>query len=194
LGYLFANRVIPEVLLSKADNAHDYVSLFNVGFLRSSLYSGKVIEDDVISIVPFVDNFRVCNRILGSDLKIFLSAIKNLSPDFLFFKGDPEFLTEFHSRGVFVPKIRALHENSLTSAEDWNQWVKSSNYRDIDNSKFYNLLGMDYDFILFQRTLNNLFGSKYSSEEFNSTFTPRSILRDFVESKFVCNASPISIE
>jgi 2',3'-cyclic-nucleotide 2'-phosphodiesterase (5'-nucleotidase family) len=184
---LYLNRIIPEALLNSNDDI-EYVSVFNMGFFRSGLYEGQVIEDDLLSIIPFVDNFRSCDNVKGSDLKVFLSKIVDMSPDLMLLNEIPALLREYHDRTVFNSRIKYFHLNHIEETK-WSQWAKSLNYLNISDDKMYNLLGTDYDFLLFQKVLNSLFGNKYSGHPFNTTLTPKGILKKFVQTEFKCGSS-----
>jgi len=183
LFYQFLNKGIPDVLFtSEVDVEH--ITIVNTGFLRSDMYQGPVIEDDLLSIIPFEDQWQQHVNILGADFIAFLNELGDSSADIALYSGNERFSNEFHHRLIDY-SVKARKMASMDTVI--NQWAKSLNYLTIDASKTYSLISNSYDSRHFNVILGKLFADKYPQDFFNTTLTPRDTLAQFVKQDLLCS-------
>eukprot|EP00475_Leptophrys_vorax_P033587 TRINITY_DN5302_c0_g1_i4.p1 TRINITY_DN5302_c0_g1~~TRINITY_DN5302_c0_g1_i4.p1 ORF type:complete len:617 (-),score=119.88 TRINITY_DN5302_c0_g1_i4:18-1868(-) len=180
LFYQLLNLGLPKVLYTN-ETEINHIAIVNTGFLRTDMYPGSVIEDDILSIIPFVDFWTQHTNITGADFIEFLNALGNTSPDIALYIGKPSWANEYHHR-----RIHHLSHAGRLSILDTpvNQWAKSLNYLNIELNQTYTLVSDEYDSRHFNNILTSLFGNKYTESFFNSTMTGRDTLAAFVSAVY----------
>eukprot|EP00475_Leptophrys_vorax_P033586 TRINITY_DN5302_c0_g1_i3.p1 TRINITY_DN5302_c0_g1~~TRINITY_DN5302_c0_g1_i3.p1 ORF type:complete len:636 (-),score=125.85 TRINITY_DN5302_c0_g1_i3:496-2403(-) len=99
LFYQLLNLGLPKVLYTN-ETEINHIAIVNTGFLRTDMYPGSVIEDDILSIIPFVDFWTQHTNITGADFIEFLNALGNTSPDIALYIGKPSWANEYHHRRI----------------------------------------------------------------------------------------------
>eukprot|EP00475_Leptophrys_vorax_P033585 TRINITY_DN5302_c0_g1_i1.p1 TRINITY_DN5302_c0_g1~~TRINITY_DN5302_c0_g1_i1.p1 ORF type:complete len:616 (-),score=115.61 TRINITY_DN5302_c0_g1_i1:85-1932(-) len=191
LFYQLLNLGLPKVLYTN-ETEINHITIVNMGFLRTDMYPGHVIEDDVLSILPFADYWTQHTNISGSDFLTFLGALGNTSPDIALYVGHPKWTNEYHHRRVHHSSH--ISRISIMGTSGINQWAKSLNYLNIELNQTYNLVSGAYDSRHFDSILQALFGTKYPQSTFNTTMNARQTLAQVVSALFPCSNSTMVVE
>lgn len=77
---LFMHEVIPSQLFIPAFNTSQMM-VQGTGLLRYDMYKGDVIVDDIWTLSPFNDGFKIISNVLGSDLIKALDNLNGVAPE-----------------------------------------------------------------------------------------------------------------
>eukprot|EP00033_Pygsuia_biforma_P000238 GCRY01000297.1.p1 GENE.GCRY01000297.1~~GCRY01000297.1.p1 ORF type:complete len:513 (+),score=111.91 GCRY01000297.1:164-1702(+) len=159
---LFLNHIIPQTIFTEYHGTHTPFFITNSAALRSPLYEGKIIKDDVFSISPFNDTFFLVPNVQGDRLKNLLAELikENLQVNDAY--DDLEILGD-SKLPHFVWQFVSISEQAL-----------------------YDLVVAEYDSTRMVSILNQLYpGSAFGRQPLGS-YTSTIAIQDYIEKNMKC--------
>jgi 2',3'-cyclic-nucleotide 2'-phosphodiesterase (5'-nucleotidase family) len=156
-----------------------YFTFANAFQLRVPLYQGEVWEDDIVSIMPFEDNYYVIEGVSGSDVATLRTHLTNNSPSLALYEDLQDY--EDQAKDAFE-----FGDDAMDDDENSQYWL----YPDdgIDQYQSYSVVATGYDIVGLMDVVNTLFPGKYKQALLKTSLGTRSLVRTYIQQNMRCNS------